>query len=68
MPGTWYHAPTISWAHSVSGPADIVALDNGDPTSFEPFHGDTRSAFNGLALASCCALFQPSCGGSSASS
>ncbi len=35
---------------SVTGPADIVALDNGDPTSFEPFQGSERRAFNGLAL------------------
>ena len=35
---------------SVSGPAEIVAVDNGDPTSFEPFQASERKAFNGLAL------------------
>ncbi len=34
----------------VSGPGVIAALDNGDPTSFEPFQGAERRAFNGLAL------------------
>ena len=36
---------------SVTGPADIVAVDNGDPTSFEPFQASERKAFNGLLLA-----------------
>ncbi|HTQ36927.1 MAG TPA: beta-galactosidase GalB, partial [Steroidobacteraceae bacterium] len=35
---------------SVEGPGRIVATDNGDPTSFEPFRATTRRAFNGLAL------------------
>jgi beta-galactosidase len=35
---------------SVEGPAEIVAVDNGDPTSFEPFQAAQRRAFNGLAL------------------
>jgi beta-galactosidase len=34
----------------VDGPGEIVATDNGDPTSFEPFQGHERKAFNGLAL------------------
>lgn len=34
----------------VSGPAEIAAVDNGDPTSFEPFQARERRAFNGLAL------------------
>ncbi len=34
----------------VDGPGDIVATDNGDPTSFEPFQAPERNAFNGLAL------------------
>lgn len=33
---------------SVSGPGEIVATDNGDPTDLEPFHQDTRRVFNGL--------------------
>jgi beta-galactosidase len=34
----------------ISGPGEIVAVDNGDPTSLEPFHATQRKAFNGLAL------------------
>ncbi|HVR20823.1 MAG TPA: glycoside hydrolase family 2 TIM barrel-domain containing protein, partial [Polyangiaceae bacterium] len=35
---------------SVTGPAAIIATDNGDPTSFESFQASERTAFNGLAL------------------
>lgn len=35
---------------TVSGPGEIVATDNGDPTSFESFQSPQRKAFNGLAL------------------
>jgi beta-galactosidase len=35
---------------TVEGPADLVAVDNGDPTSFESFQAPERSTFNGLAL------------------
>jgi beta-galactosidase len=35
---------------SVEGPGEIVATDNGDPTSFEPFASPARRAFNGLCL------------------
>jgi beta-galactosidase len=34
----------------VDGPGKIIATDNGDATSFEPFQGTERHAFNGLAL------------------
>ncbi|MBV9850237.1 MAG: DUF4982 domain-containing protein [Armatimonadetes bacterium] len=34
----------------VEGPGEIVATDNGDPTSFEPFPAPARKAFHGLAL------------------
>jgi beta-galactosidase len=34
----------------VEGPGEIVATDNGDPTSFEPFQSPERNAFHGLAL------------------
>jgi beta-galactosidase len=37
-------------AFEISGPAEIVATDNGDPTSFEPFQSRERAAFNGLVL------------------
>jgi beta-galactosidase len=35
---------------TVEGPGEIVATDNGDPTSFVPFKSHDREAFNGLAL------------------
>ena len=35
---------------SVDGPGEIVAVDNGDATSFESFQAKERNAFNGLAL------------------
>jgi beta-galactosidase len=34
----------------VSGPGEIVATDNGDPTSMVAFSSKDRSTFNGLAL------------------
>jgi hypothetical protein len=34
----------------LAGPGEIVATDNGDPTSFEPFRLPRRKAFNGLCL------------------
>jgi beta-galactosidase len=36
---------------SVTGPAEIVATDNGDATSHHPFQAKDRAAYNGLALA-----------------
>jgi beta-galactosidase len=36
---------------SVEGPAEIVAVDNGDATSFEPFIAKEHDAYNGLCLA-----------------
>ncbi|MDQ8755184.1 beta-galactosidase GalB [Sphingosinicella sp. LHD-64] len=36
---------------TVEGPGELVATDNGDPTSFVEFASPTRPAFNGLALA-----------------
>ena len=38
-------------AFKIDGPGEIVATDNGDPTSFEPFQSPERKAFNGLCLA-----------------
>jgi beta-galactosidase len=35
---------------TIAGPGEIVATDNGDPTSFVPFQSHERDAFNGLAL------------------
>ena len=34
----------------LDGPGEIVATDNGDPTSFESFPAHDRKAFNGLCL------------------
>jgi len=39
-----------SLAFSLEGPGEIVATDNGDPTSFESFQASGRRAFNGLCL------------------
>jgi beta-galactosidase len=36
---------------TVDGPGELVATDNGDPTSFESFQSPDRAAFNGLVLA-----------------
>lgn len=35
---------------TLSGPGDIVATDNGDATSFEPFQAPQHRAFNGRVL------------------
>jgi beta-galactosidase len=35
---------------TIEGPGEIVATDNGDPTSFESFQSHGRKAFNGLCL------------------
>ncbi|MBO9732092.1 MAG: DUF4982 domain-containing protein [Chitinophaga sp.] len=40
------HAPV---KFSIEGPGEIVATDNGDPTSFVPFQSHDRPAFNGMA-------------------
>jgi beta-galactosidase len=34
----------------IEGPGEIVATDNGDPTSFESFQAPEHNAYNGLAL------------------
>jgi beta-galactosidase len=34
----------------ITGPGEIAAVDNGDPTSHEPFQAKERRAYNGLAL------------------
>ncbi len=34
----------------LSGPGEIVAVDNGDPTNLESFQSKGRNAFNGLCL------------------
>jgi beta-galactosidase len=49
------HGRTVPRSHplvtfSVTGPGEVVATDNGDPTSFESFKSPVHQAFNGLAL------------------
>lgn len=41
----------IAVTFEVTGPADVIATDNGDATSFESFQSPERKTFNGLALA-----------------
>lgn len=36
---------------TVEGPGELIATDNGDPTSFEPFQAAERKAFNGYVVA-----------------
>ncbi|OEJ98815.1 hypothetical protein A8C32_06405 [Flavivirga aquatica] len=36
--------------YSVSGPGEIIAIGNGDPTNHESFQATKRKVFNGLAL------------------
>jgi len=36
---------------TIEGPGELVATDNGDPTSHESFQSPTKLTFNGLALA-----------------
>ncbi len=36
---------------AIDGPGEIVATDNGDATSHQPFQLPEREAFNGMALA-----------------
>jgi beta-galactosidase len=36
---------------TLEGPGEIIATDNGDATSHEPFQQNERAAFNGLCLA-----------------
>jgi beta-galactosidase len=36
--------------YSLSGPGEIIAVGNGDPTNHEPFRALQRKVFNGLAL------------------
>ena len=50
-PGGW-HEPRASdrIRFEIEGPGEIVATDNGDPTSFESFQSHERNALNGLCL------------------
>lgn len=41
----------MSLTVEVNGAVELVATDNGDPTSFTPFQSAQRESFNGLALA-----------------
>ncbi|MES2923317.1 MAG: beta-galactosidase GalB [Verrucomicrobiota bacterium] len=48
--GLTCHRAKDSIRFSIEGPGEIVATDNGDPTSLEPFQQPARKAFNGLCL------------------
>ncbi|WP_139957433.1 beta-galactosidase GalB [Flavicella sediminum] len=39
-----------SISYTISGPGEIMAVGNGDPTSHESFQATTRKVFNGMAL------------------
>ena len=43
----------------VSGPARLIGVGNGDPSSHEPDKGDSRRAFNGRCMAIVQATLQP---------
>src|SRR5262249_15893830 len=48
----WPVPPAHHGIHfDIQGPGEVVATDNGDPTSFETFQSHDRNAFNGLCLA-----------------
>ncbi|KAE9378499.1 glycoside hydrolase family 2 protein [Stipitochalara longipes BDJ] len=49
--GTNVPAASNAITFSISGPAQIVSTDNGDPTDMTAFPSLTRKAFNSLALA-----------------
>ena len=48
--GTFVPGANDHMKFTIDGPGEIVATDNGDPTSFEPFPAPERNAFNGRAL------------------
>jgi beta-galactosidase len=48
--GRWVPNANNRLRFRIEGPGEIVATDNGDPTSFELFQAQERAAFNGLAL------------------
>jgi len=35
---------------SIQGPGKVVAVDNGDATSHDPFQASNRKAYNGMCL------------------
>ena len=39
-----------SVSYQISGPGEIIAVGNGDPTNHESFQVTTRKVFNGMAL------------------
>lgn len=49
--GTLAPQATNAVRFTLEGPGDLVATDNGDPTSFASFQAPERSAFHGRALA-----------------
>lgn len=49
--GVLVPAANQSITFSVSGPAELIGVDNGDPTDTTSYKASTRKAFNGKALA-----------------
>lgn len=49
--GNFVPADSREISFTIEGPGEIVATDNGDPTSFVPFPSKVRKLFNGRALA-----------------
>ncbi len=49
--GTLVPRAALPVTFTLTGPAEVIAVDNGDATSFEPFQASRRTTFNGLALA-----------------
>jgi len=48
--GNFVSTATNTVTFNVQGPAKIIGVDNGDPTSHESYQAITRPAFNGMAL------------------
>ena len=48
--GNFVPTANNSVAFDVQGPAKIIGVDNGDPTSRESYQASTRPTFNGMAL------------------
>ena len=46
----WFRAGKNHIHFSVEGPGEIIAVDNGDATSFESFQAKEQNAFSGKAL------------------
>jgi beta-galactosidase len=48
--GNFVPTATNSVTFDVSGPAKIIGVDNGDPSSHDSYQAGTRPVFNGMAM------------------